>query len=311
MTSRPGQAPADLVARLTDRVDLSARSVLVTVFGDTIAPLGGEVWLADLFELMAPFGYSERLVRTSLSRLVADDWCESVRDGRRSRYRLTDGARRATEEAERRIYHRSRREWTGTWTLVLAPDTDPTVDELRWNGFARLAPGVHALPHDPDGRHRRVVDRLGLIGRLPVADATFADASVLAAQDRLTDGFDLGGLVDDYWTFCEAFGPIADTPRPAAGPGDAFALRTLLVHEFRRLRLRDPELPAQLLPSPWAGDEAFDVAAAAYAAVNEPAWRWVAAKLSSGLGPIEPGPAGADPDTVGVPAADRFAAAIG
>lgn len=274
MTRRPGPSAADLVARLTDRVDRSARSVLVTVFGDTIAPLGGEVWLSDLFELMAPFDYSERLVRTSLSRLVADDWCVSVRDGRRSRYRLTEGAQRATEEAEQRIYHRSRRAWTGTWTLVLVPDGDAVVDELRWNGFARLAPGVHALPHDPDGRHRRVVERLGLRGRHPVADATFADVSVLAAEDRLTDGFDLGGLVEDYWTFCEAFGPVADAGLETMTPAEAFALRTLLVHEFRRLRLRDPELPGELLPSPWAGDEAFDVAAAAYAAVNDAAWRW-------------------------------------
>ncbi len=57
-------------------------------------------------------------------------------------------------------------------------------------------------------------------------------------------------------------------------PAEAFALRTLLVHEFRRLRLRDPELPSELLPSPWAGDEAFDLAAAAYAAVDDAAWRW-------------------------------------
>lgn len=48
----------------------------------------------------------------------------------------------------------------------------------------------------------------------------------------------------------------------------AFLARLLLVHEFRRLVLRDPFLPAALLPAGWAGPEAratFDDAVAALA----------------------------------------------
>jgi phenylacetic acid degradation operon negative regulatory protein len=36
----------------------------------------------------------------------------------------------------------------------------------------------------------------------------------------------------------------------------AFLLRTLLIHDYRRLLLRDPELPDVLLPSPWPGQAA-------------------------------------------------------
>ena len=44
-----------------------ARSLIVTVWGDALAPHGGTVWLAGLIRLMAPFGINERLVRTSAS----------------------------------------------------------------------------------------------------------------------------------------------------------------------------------------------------------------------------------------------------
>jgi phenylacetic acid degradation operon negative regulatory protein len=47
-----------------------ARSLLVTVFGDSVAPHGGRAWLGSLIGLLAPFGISERLVRTSVYRLV-------------------------------------------------------------------------------------------------------------------------------------------------------------------------------------------------------------------------------------------------
>jgi phenylacetic acid degradation operon negative regulatory protein len=35
--------------------------------------------------------------------------------------------------------------------------------------------------------------------------------------------------------------------------------RTLMVHDFRRLLLRDPELPAVLLPARWPGQQARDL----------------------------------------------------
>lgn len=37
---------------------------------------------------------------------------------------------------------------------------------------------------------------------------------------------------------------------------NAWLLRTLLIHDYRRLLLRDPELPEVLLPSAWPGHQA-------------------------------------------------------
>ena len=134
--------------------DISARSTLVTILGDTVAPLGGTVWLSHLIALTEPFGFSDRLVRTSLFRLAAEGWVSNERVGRQSRYSLTDYGRRETEAAEQRIYRRPSGHWDGWWTLVfLAPDgadSDAATRHLRWRGFARLADGVQARPGDRD-----------------------------------------------------------------------------------------------------------------------------------------------------------------
>ena len=34
---------------------------------------------------------------------------------------------------------------------------------------------------------------------------------------------------------------------------EAFFVRTLLIHEYRKVRLRDPNLPQALLPANWSG----------------------------------------------------------
>ena len=51
-----------------DRENISARSALVTILGDTVVPLGGTVWLNDLITMASLFGFNERLVRTSMFR---------------------------------------------------------------------------------------------------------------------------------------------------------------------------------------------------------------------------------------------------
>ncbi len=91
------------------------------MFGDAIAPRGGAVTLGSLIRLAAPFGLTERLVRTSVARLARDGWLVARRFGRRSEYRLTRERRAsASPQATRRIYGANPRAWDGRWTLRAA-----------------------------------------------------------------------------------------------------------------------------------------------------------------------------------------------
>ena len=59
-----------LVDEFRSRPTLRAGSLITTVFGDAIAPRGGTVWLGSLIRALDGFGINERLVRTSVFRLV-------------------------------------------------------------------------------------------------------------------------------------------------------------------------------------------------------------------------------------------------
>ena len=90
----------------------------------------------------------------------------------------------------------------------------------------------------------------------------------------------LEGLVWDSWhldssaeqleEFVTVFSRVLVTLERGDGSdvGDAFVIRTLLVHEYRRALLKTTELPAVLLPKDWPGHEARHIAKMIYRAVH-------------------------------------------
>ena len=143
---------------------LRGGSLLITVFGDSIAPRGGAVTLGSLIRLAAPFGLTERLVRTSVARLARDGWLAAQRSGRRSEYRLTRTGEERFAEATRRIYGKSPSVWDGMWTFVVVPPGGPRRAHLRgdlkWLGFGQLNPSLFAHPGCPPGQARRWLRRV-------------------------------------------------------------------------------------------------------------------------------------------------------
>src|SRR5437870_1301149 len=124
-------ATQTLLRRFRSQRPIRGGSLLVTIFGDSIAPRGGLVTLGSLIDLAGPFGLTERLVRTSVARLAQDDWLVARRDGRRSEYRLTPRGGQRFAEATQRIYSKGPDSWDGQWTvLVLAANGGKRPDNL-------------------------------------------------------------------------------------------------------------------------------------------------------------------------------------
>ncbi len=270
----------------------SARSVLVTIFGDSIVPVGGEVWLGDLFKLAAPFGYNERLIRTSMYRLVGEGWLESERVGRRSRYRLTEFAIDEFASAEQRIYHQRPIAWNRQWTVVFtgtaataAGDHRRLVDHLRWHGFAEVSDDVWILPEDSAEQTSHLLDRLEVQAAPPVASASFVDMEQLVSSGVLGSSFSLDEAEKAYQTFHTTYAHYGDRALDELHPQASFALRTMLVHDLRRARLTDPALPEASLPGDWSGAAAFELAARLYRQVTEAAW--TAVDEATGLAPTD------------------------
>src|SRR5215468_12507350 len=100
-----------LLRRFRSQRPIRGGSLLVTIFGDSIAPRGGVVTLGSLIRLAAPFRLPERLVRTSVGRLAQDGWLSSNREGRQSEYFLTEHGRKRFAEATARIYREAVQSW--------------------------------------------------------------------------------------------------------------------------------------------------------------------------------------------------------
>jgi phenylacetic acid degradation operon negative regulatory protein len=249
-------------------------SLLITIFGDAIAARGGAVTLASLIRLAAPFGLTERLVRTAAARLAAEGWLIARRSGRHSEYQLSAQGARRFREATRRIYGAAPRGWDGRWTLLLLPAgagaRSELRDSLRWLGFGQLQPALFAHPGSGGERARD-----GLRGN---GDATGVLLLRSAARDRATDrhlaarGWDLKELARAYRRFLQRFRPLASLlSGPALEPATAFLLRTLLIHEYRKIHLQDPLLPQDLLPKDWVGTRAYELCRSLYGRLWVPA----------------------------------------
>jgi phenylacetic acid degradation operon negative regulatory protein len=246
-----------------------ASSLIVTLWGDALGPHGGDVWLSTLFRLLAPFGVGERLARTSVFRLARDGWLAAQTVGRRSRYRLTTEGARRFAQAYQRVYTPPSQPWNRHWEFVLAP-TDASSsakrralrNELAWEGFGTFAPGVYARPSRAASAVGRIVEALDLRDAVTVFTARDDHKAFgRSLADRVGDAWSLGSLATDYRRFVARFAPVTDAlhalDRAARDPQQAFVVRTLVVHAYRRVRLRDPQLPAALLDAGWPGADAY------------------------------------------------------
>ena len=273
---------------------LRAGSLITTVFGDSIAPRGGSVWLGSLIALLADLGINERLVRTSVFRLAKDGWLESEQHGRRSYYRLTADGRERFRAATHRIYGEPRPTWDGQWCLLLLPALDAAArDAVRrecgWLGFGALTTNLLAHPA-PD-----MDDVNDTLERLHLRDDVVVMQSRTMGEDggmrRLAaDAWNLDDLDAGYERFAKRFEPARDAlaSDPAVEPGTAFLLRTLLIQEYRKLLLRDPQLPAELLPEGWHGAAAYALCRELYRGLFRACDAFLDETVEAADGPLPP-----------------------
>lgn len=251
-----------------------SKSLVMTIFGDTIAPHGGTIWLGSLIELLAPFGVNDRLLRTSVFRLSQEGWLVANRDGRRSSYSILPQALPRFERANRRIYAPLAAHWDGSWTMVMAASS--TIDaptratlrkELAWEGYAQMSPGIFGHPAASPDVIQELLVRHHVQGRLLVCRSEeLAGVSTRPLRELAAEGWDLSVVVDGYRAFMAQFNPLKEVLEQGAEltPAEAFVIRSLLIHAYRRVQLHDPMLPVELLPDPWPGSEAYELARTLY-----------------------------------------------
>lgn len=287
-------AGKNLVNEFRSRRTLRTGSLITTVFGDSIAPRGGSVWLGSLISVMQPLGIGERLVRTSVYRLVQDGWLQSTQIGRRSYYSLTEEGRERFEQATHRIYGEPLTTWDGQWCLILLSGVDAaTRDTVRkecgWLGFGALSPNVLAHPAPDMSDLDTTLRRLGVEDELVVMSGrTVRNEAAMRELSRAS--WNLDDIDARYRSFVERFRPLIKEygKDGSIEPKTAFLVRTLLIQEYRKVLLRDPQLPAELLPSDWHGRAAYQLCRNLYRAVFDQADAYLSEVMETANGPLPP-----------------------
>jgi phenylacetic acid degradation operon negative regulatory protein len=276
--SRPVEIVLDrLIARLHERGRPRVWSLVITVFGDAILPRGGRVALTALQDIMGRLRIEAGALRTAMSRLAADHWVVRERDGRNSFYHLAKEGRHAFDLATRRIYAAGPPAWEGAWTVAVAPPQSNAELRARMDeaGFLRVEGSVYLRPET-----RNAPDPADALAGLLVIHGSSAEHP--EAVRMLWPSEEIAAA---YQAFIGAHRPLLDALRRNATlrPLDAMAARTLLLHDWRRIALRDPGLPLALLPKDWAGEAARSLARDIYGRLAEPSEAWLA---ECGLPPL-------------------------
>jgi phenylacetic acid degradation operon negative regulatory protein len=276
----------------------SARNLLVTVFGDALQPHGSDtaVSVRSLATLLEPFGVSERLVRTSLTRLVNDGLLATVAVGRRSFYGVAPDSVALFRQADARIYGSRRRDWDRSWTIVVVDGTESTAarraalrQRLTWAGLGVVAPNVMASPVVSPQDAADAVQQVGGFENVLVSRARLFDGVGTIDEEELARRCaPLDEVAGRYATFVDEFEVFDRVTVGSLPPDDAFKLRVLLVAAYRRIVLVDPLLPESLLPDGWAGARARALAAAVYASCAEASERHLAELVELPAGSLVP-----------------------
>ncbi len=274
---------AHLLDGFLERKPVRAWSLIISIYGDAVVPRGGRLWLGSLTEIMRLFGIDAGHVRTAMSRLTADGWLERERAGRTSYYRLSRRGQCSFAAATRRIYFAEPRPFDGRLRLaLLGPAIDDRAGlrrELEGAGFAELSPAAHVGLADPP---LRLAGHPGVF--FVTAEPGASTGPIAEAAWKLTP------VAEAYRRFVERFAPLERELAVGASPdgADAMVARILLIHEFRRIVLRDPALPPALLTPDWPGPRARSLAAGIYSRVVLPAECLLDAVGRNEDGPLPP-----------------------
>lgn len=217
------------IRALSSLGEMRVWSLVITIFGDAVAPRNGVVPASALQAILERLGVKPEATRVALHRLVKDGWITRQKSGRQSYYGLT---RRGEDEfltARRRIYADAP-QLHDPWRLVVGELGDDASDLIP------IAPSVW----------------LGHSGSHPPEAAMVLSGTIDALPDWVATKLAPDPLQSDYVQL-EAALETAEK-HPPSDAAEAAALRILGVHQWRRLLLRHPDLPPSFFPKGWRGE---------------------------------------------------------
>ena len=225
----------NIVQELTGCGNSRTWSILVTIFGDLAQNPNDEISGVLLSSLTQQIGIKPQAMRVALHRLRRDGWIITEKSGRTSKHRLSEYGLSQSVIASPQIYD----QYVKTpkiWHVLIA-NSDAQLDEknLVTRGYRRVLAGVYigsgAEPNDLTGF-------LILEGKLS------------SIPDWLQTSIANTASVDDHSRLNRNLGVVRSALENGyiPTPIETAVIRTLIVHDWRRIVLRQPDLSLELVP---------------------------------------------------------------
>ena len=245
----------------------STASLLRTLIGLYLRPLGGWISAADLVALAADLGIPAAPARTGIARLKQKGLLLPERRDAVG-YRLSPAAVPMLERGDRRIFRMQEMTDDDPWCLVSfsIPESARSVRHqlrrrLQWIGAGVVSPALWVCPGHLRAEAEQILDELGARRW-----ATLFDASAPAPAGTLAEAaaawWDLDALRGEHEAFQASLTALPDAPFPAY---------VHLIDRWRVLPYTDPGLPPAMLPADWPGGRSFEAFARLSAAWAAPA----------------------------------------
>lgn len=228
-------------------------SIVVTILGDVIEPMGGKILMSDLIAICDEIGIERQAVRTAVSRLAKENWLQGEKKGRTASYEFTKDARKQSLQAASKIYAPPASCYPSDWQTALIPGigygrvrvlealkevpvfvinqqvliwqkSQPLPDEAeRFLWPIKMTPCEDEGEETPDWVHETLHPNLPF--------------DQIDALIRIADGL------------LEALDALYEGPKAAIR--ERYVIRILLIHFWRRLVLKVPAISPPLPETVW------------------------------------------------------------
>ncbi len=190
--------------------------------------------------------------------MARQDWLTPVRLPGGAGYQLTPRAVRRLTQAADRVYRLDTPSWDGRWHVVIidrVPDRakrERLRSALGYLGYAGLDGSTWISP-----RPANELDPV--IAAEQVTAEGFHSSYDGDSRDLAARVWDLEGLALAYERWIALAGEIIAKASNGQPDSAVFAVRSELVHEWRKFLFIDPGLPDDLLPAGWPGTRAAEL----------------------------------------------------
>ena len=136
------------------------------------------------------------------------------------------------------------------------------------------------------GEQDELIHELGIVNDLVVFTAFTSDLNSQGVlKDLIKNRWKLSELETYYHDFLRFYRPICQKLfLTLPEPDECLLLRQAIIHDYRRILLRDPDFPAAMLPPGWVGHEAQDLVKRTYKVLAEPSIYYISQKMQNAQG---------------------------